>query len=51
MEETGDNVPENITKDWYNRAPGYEKTIYTNLRGEPVDKRYKATLNNNKGKF
>ena len=51
MEVTGDNIPENITKDWYNRAPGYIKTEHFNIRGEPVGKRHNATSNNSKGRF
>jgi hypothetical protein len=51
MKETGDNIPENITKDWYRRIPGYVKTKDINIRGEPVDSRYNATMNNNKGRF
>jgi N-sulfoglucosamine sulfohydrolase len=51
MKETGDNIPENITKDWYLREPGYIKTPNTNIRGEPVDQKFNATRNNNKGKF
>jgi len=51
MVETGDNIPENLTKDWYERVPGYVETEYINIRGEPVDRKYNATKNNNKGKF
>lgn len=51
MTETGDNIPENITKDWYERVPGYVKTKYINIRGEPVDKKFEATRNNNKGRY
>jgi arylsulfatase A-like enzyme len=51
MDETGDNVPDNLTKDWYERVPGYVKTPHINIRGEPVDKKNNATMNNNKGKF
>ena len=51
MRETGDNLPENLTKDWYLREPGYVKTPNLNIRGEPVDKKYNATKNNNKVKF
>lgn len=51
MDETGDNVPDNLTKDWYERVPGYVKTPHINIRGEPVDKKYNATMNNKKGKF
>jgi len=51
MKETGDNIPGSITKDWYERVPGYAKTPEINKRGEPVDKKYNATLINNKGPF
>jgi hypothetical protein len=51
MDETGDNVPDNITKDWYERVPGYVTTPHINIRGEPVDKKNNATMNNKKGKF
>lgn len=51
MEVTGDNIPENLTKDWYERMPGYVKTPFYNIRGEPVDKKFNATQNNNKGRY
>jgi N-sulfoglucosamine sulfohydrolase len=51
MMETGDNIPENLTRDWYQRVPGYVRTEYYNIRGEPVDKDFNATKNNNKGRF
>ncbi len=51
IQETGDNIPENLTKDWYERVPGYVKTPHINMRGEPVDQKYNATQNNNKGRF
>ncbi len=51
MDETGDNVPDNLTKDWYERVPGYVTTPHINIRGEPVDKKNNATMNNKKGKF
>ncbi|HUX96979.1 MAG TPA: sulfatase [Bacteroidales bacterium] len=51
MEVTGDNVPENLTKDWYEKLPGYIKTESFNIRGEPVDKKYNATQINTKGRF
>jgi len=51
MRETGDNIPDNLTKDWYERVPGYVKTPWINIRGEPVDQKYNATKNNNKGRF
>lgn len=51
IRETGDNVPENLTKDWYERVPGYVRTDHYNIRGEQVDERFNATMNNNKGRF
>ena len=51
MDETGDNIPDNLTKDWYERVPGYVKTPWINIRGEPVDQKFNATKNNNKGRF
>ena len=51
MRDTGDNIPDNLTKDWYERVPGYVKTPHINIRGEPVDRKYNATQNNNKGSF
>ena len=51
METTGDNIPENLTKDWYEKTPGYIKTQSYNIRGEPVELKYNATLNNRKGSF
>jgi len=51
MKETGDNIPENLTHDWYLREPGYVKTPDMNIRGEPVDAKFNATRINNKGKF
>lgn len=51
MKDTGDNIPENLTKDWYLREPGYVKTKNMNIRGEPVDAKFSATRINSKGKF
>ena len=51
MKETGDNIPENLTRDWYLREPGNKRTDDFNIRGEPVDQRFDATKNNNKGRF
>jgi len=51
MKETGDNIPESITKDWYERTPGNVKTSEFNKRGEAVDKKFNATLINRKGPF
>jgi hypothetical protein len=51
MEETGDNIPDELTKDWYLKEPGYIKTEDINIRGEPVDRKFNATMINNKGRF
>jgi hypothetical protein len=51
MMETGDNIPDSITRDWYEKVPDYVKTKYFNIRGEPVSKKNNATINNNKGRF
>jgi arylsulfatase A-like enzyme len=51
MKETGDNIPDNLTKDWYERKPGYIRTPDFNVRGEPVDRKFNATMINNKGRF
>ena len=51
MEETGDDIPENLTKDWYLRKPGYIKTPSHGVRGEMPGAALNATLNNNKGRF
>jgi len=51
MEVTGDNIPENTTKDWYEKVPGYIKTKHFNIRGEPVSIKHNAVKNNNKGRF
>jgi arylsulfatase A-like enzyme len=51
MLETGDNIPDSLTKDWYERVPGNVKTKYHNIRGEPVDRKFNATLIKNTGRF
>lgn len=51
MQETGDNIPDNLTKDWYLREPGYIHTPHINIRGEMPGKATGATENNNKGPF
>ena len=51
MEETGDNIPTNITKDWYLRVPGYIDTAAKDVRGEMPGAANKAVENNNKGPF
>ena len=51
MRETGDNIPVNLTKDWYVREPGYVKTNLYNIRGEMPGIKLNAAQNNNKGSF
>lgn len=51
MEETGDNIPEKITADWYEKVPGYKKTPSNGNRGEMPGMKNNAVKNNNKGKF
>ena len=57
IKETGDNLPINLTKDWYQREqePYNEssllKTEYHGIRGEMPGKLTNAINNNNKGPF
>jgi arylsulfatase A-like enzyme len=57
IKETGDNLPINLTKDWYQREqePNNEssllKTEYHGIRGEMPGKLTNAISNNNKGPF
>jgi N-sulfoglucosamine sulfohydrolase len=51
MEETGDNIPAYITKDWYLRVPGYIGTAAKEIRGEMPGAVNNAVENNNKGPF
>ncbi len=51
MDETGDNIPEKLTADWYEKVPGYVKTSENGIRGEMPGKATNATKNNKKGKF
>lgn len=51
MQETGDNIPTNLTKDWYQREPGYKRTDNYEIRGEMPGNKLNATQNNNKGRF
>ena len=51
MDETGDNIPEKLTADWYEKVPGYIKTPENGIRGEMPGKANSSTKNNNKGKF
>lgn len=49
--DTGDDVPKNITHDWYLKQPGYIKTMYNGVRGDMPGKKSEAVKNNNKGPF
>ena len=51
MSETGDDIPQNLTKDWYLKEPGYQKTEFHGIRGESVSTKWNAVHNNNKGRF
>jgi len=51
MDETGDNVPQNLTSDWYEKRPGYLKTSLHGIRGEMPGYKSNAIKNLNKGRF
>ncbi len=51
MKETGDDVPEILTADWYEKVPGYIKTPEHGKRGEMPGTKNNAAINNNKGRF
>lgn len=51
MNETGDNVPQNLTSDWYEKRPGYVKTSVHGNRGEMPGDKSNAVRNLNKGRF
>ena len=51
MDDTGDNIPKNLTEDWYLMQPGYIKTDAHGIRGEMPGQKTNATKNNNKGPF
>lgn len=51
MQETGDNIPTNLTEDWYLHVPGYIKTDAEGTRGEMPGAANNATENNNKSFF
>ena len=51
MKETGDNVPHNLTKDWFLRLPGYINTTQNGVRGELPGEALNATKINEKGPF
>lgn len=49
MLETDDNIPDKLTKDWYLRVPGYQRTDFYEKRGEMPGEKTDAVHNNNKG--
>ena len=49
--ETGDNLPGQLTPDWYAKEPGYVKTRAHGVRGEMPGESLQATQNNQKGPF
>lgn len=51
MTETGDYVPENLTRSWFLREPGYKKTEHHGQRGEMPGSRKKAAEIDNSGPF
>ncbi|MFW5710046.1 MAG: sulfatase [Bacteroidota bacterium] len=51
MNETGDNIPVNLTKDWYLRVPGYVETAANEVRGEMPGAANNASEINHKGPF
>ncbi len=51
MNATGDNIPENLTEDWYEREPGYIKTGEHGQRGEMPGESQNAVDINNRGPF
>jgi hypothetical protein len=51
MDETGDNVPQILTSDWYEKRPGYLKTSLHGIRGEMPGYKSNAIKNLNKGRF
>ncbi len=51
IEETGDNVPEKLTADWFDRDSGLRLEEMNGIRGEMPGSKTNATRNNNKGPF
>lgn len=51
MSQTGDNIPQNLTKDWYLKKAGTIKTPENGHRGEMPGEKLQAIRNNNKGRF
>ena len=51
MEKTGDNVPENLTKDWYSRDTGKKIEANFNIRGEMPGESQNADSVNSRVEF
>jgi len=51
MEQTGDNVPEQLTRSWFMHVPGYVRTPDHNIRGEMPGQATGAVHNNKPGPF
>ena len=51
MKRTDDNIPEQITKDWYQKIPGGKNNENYKIRGEMPGAKLNATKNNDKGYF
>jgi arylsulfatase A-like enzyme len=51
MDQTGDDIPQSLTKDWYMKDSGTLKTKEFGIRREMPGSKRKATQNNHKGTF
>ncbi len=51
MDDTGDDIPANLTLDWYTLEPGYIKTDAFEVRGTMPGETSNAVRNNHKGRF
>ncbi|MEI7504431.1 MAG: hypothetical protein WCJ61_14220, partial [Paludibacter sp.] len=51
MDQTGDDIPQNLTKDWYTKDSETVKMPGFGIRGDMPGTKRLATQNNHKGKF
>ena len=51
MDQTGDDIPQNLTKDWYTKDSKTAKTPGFGIRGQMPGEKRNATQNNHKVKF
>lgn len=51
MDQTGDDIPQNLTQDWYTKDSKTAKTPGFGIRGQMPGEKRNATQNNHKGKF